>query len=1832
MNKLLQHLIDSGDVSHKVLPSLMKFQLKGEVPAGLKPIPRSGGDIASLPQVQKQIILSKDQLAKNKAAVAQRVASENAKILAERKARLAGAEKAKSQPFSAKQLAEETQATGDKLRFFPNDPNSFIDDYLNPGVFIGNMASGLGRVPLNIKEGNYGQAAWDIGSPALLGAAEKVIGPVVNKALNTVGKGLNTVSKNIQKQLPSLSSKVSLADRAATAAQTIDSEGTRIINRMKTPEGMRRMKAMFKKADPNLTDEQLNYAIENRLREMEVARDYSWPKLYQQFDDFPDLKKQLGDADIKSNIFPNRNAHYSPGNIHPNAPQISFAPDEMISGTFKKPKGSAVVIDPKTGSIDWNKSVLQLAKPHRYESFVDPNFQPGQITLGKGLELNKKIAGHEFIHALQGSGVTPIDDELRGLIRVNNPFDKLWNVGARLSPQLRGDFRYFQKGSGKREAYPFLEELRTRMLEKKIIADDYETITAGKLLKARMDAATAGLSNFKEGTRLIKFTAPWKYKDLARIMNEAPAVAPAIGVGAAAVAADQKKEGGEKTEYKGPSIVDYLATKGYSGKKVFRKELANKYGVEGYDYSAAKNTELLNRMRENDDLLETFKQTMQSIPVERMMEMERQQELRRSAPQNTNPVVEARNIPQVENNVPQNRGEIRRNQQVFPLPSNRQELPMYQPPRWNTTPQPTTTASTPGINPNTVWNTSGRNPRVVRPQSSNPLPGIDPNVIWNRSGVSPRVVNTQPNPNLPTKNQDWGYDKVPNAESFFQFDRFPRYPNQPTKAQVTKQVVSPVTNKNIEPEEYTEAEKDAFWKEANDLEKAQALEDSLADAEWRREMDEYILSGGKFIVNGRDPSLDWRYVQPGKSIPQNPLQQFPAYPARQVSDLPKKTTAKAAAKNLEQDIEEESWFEKAGSAIEDGMEYTSGLFNGIQRKVDSFSKEDPRSINKVNIPTTINRGLPGKTAGNKKDSVSAIPYGYKQLYAVPDSKNPKDSLVSFVNLFDNDEGGRYYIGHKAKEVTDAGAQRSFNNVEGVAHFLRDSDILPGQKITPKSWNVSKGYTYHTTSPGKTVSAAGFDDPNRFRMLYKPNPKKDGSYLAKYVKNADINPEREAQLKKEGWEQDFTVNAQHKFSDIAWNKDGPSTGYAAASKWLPLKNGKHTYIPYKSKDGFSRFSGGSGVYLFKDPKTGKNLGEDASGSVNTIRKIGEDLIKTFGLKPEDLEFAYHDMGSYSAKPKAHNGVLDYKQWLDYNTYNRGFSGAPMMIPKKNNGGPIVDPRGQWAHPGKVTRIPSNQITMQGVPYPVYAKPNNGQGKIMYPNQDYNFGGASYVDEYPMMKMGGGLLSRSVTCSSCGHSWKSVDGGGDPLHCHKCGGMVKMQKGGQTNIPKPKKKTLILAEHNPTFWDNPDGSPSTHINPFITEAAGIKKYLNKYFPSEDVEIVPAYKDSFKEALKRSDTNTRLVTLAHAGQNLFGVPTSEYMQSVSKTPYENCYAGTCYGNDIVEGKFGPTGIDTRNLNNFNVRSGHISWSGFAPVNRGGEEGFKDSFFRRSKNPEISKLQNEWTSLSKLYESKSIDEKEYFEKSNALSSKMDNAYKKHTINQEKATDVKTYNFVPYPARVNTNDLPLMGSYQIGGPTNLWKTNKKAWVDSVNNANVGNIDFVKRFYDQSKGSIQVPGKRGTSTHLMAYDPRSRRVYPEVVNVNGKLVHMPGDAAYNYAEDTKQYIKFPTAEQAKWYSSSSDTTSGYKMGTGVLRGFKSGGQHGGLDRWFAEKWVDVKTGKDCGRQEGESRAGYPACRPSKRVNSQTPKTSSEMSSAEKAKFKSSKTSSQRIDYNHKRNK
>jgi len=66
-----------------------------------------------------------------------------------------------------------------------------------------------------------------------------------------------------------------------------------------------------------------------------------------------------------------------------------------------------------------------------------------------------------------------------------------------------------------------------------------------------------------------------------------------------------------------------------------------------------------------------------------------------------------------------------------------------------------------------------------------------------------------------------------------------------------------------------------------------------------------------------------------------------------------------------------------------------------------------------------------------------------------------------------------------------------------------------------------------------------------------------------------------------------------------------------------------------------------------------------------------------------------------------------------------------------------------------------------------------------------------------------------------------------------------------------------------------------------------------------------------------------------------------------------------------------------------------------------------------------------------------------------------------------------------------------------------------------------------------------------------------------------------------------------------------------------------LSRWFKEKWVDVsrkdKSGKhpECGADDSD-KEGYPKCRPSKKVNTKTPRTSGSYSKKQKKSMTQSK--------------
>ena len=65
--------------------------------------------------------------------------------------------------------------------------------------------------------------------------------------------------------------------------------------------------------------------------------------------------------------------------------------------------------------------------------------------------------------------------------------------------------------------------------------------------------------------------------------------------------------------------------------------------------------------------------------------------------------------------------------------------------------------------------------------------------------------------------------------------------------------------------------------------------------------------------------------------------------------------------------------------------------------------------------------------------------------------------------------------------------------------------------------------------------------------------------------------------------------------------------------------------------------------------------------------------------------------------------------------------------------IKDDRGQWDHPGEITEIGSNDITMEGVPYDVLGVSDTGDTKLMKPGKNYKFKGKK-VTEYPMAKNG------------------------------------------------------------------------------------------------------------------------------------------------------------------------------------------------------------------------------------------------------------------------------------------------------------------------------------------------------------------------------------------------------------------------------------------------------------------------------------------------------------------
>jgi len=133
----------------------------------------------------------------------------------------------------------------------------------------------------------------------------------------------------------------------------------------------------------------------------------------------------------------------------------------------------------------------------------------------------------------------------------------------------------------------------------------------------------------------------------------------------------------------------------------------------------------------------------------------------------------------------------------------------------------------------------------------------------------------------------------------------------------------------------------------------------------------------------------------------------------------------------------------------------------------------------------------------------------------------------------------------------------------------------------------------------------------------------------------------------------------------------------------------------------------------------------------------------GSIPGAVGFSYARVGAPSKGPRRNQtDVTDAsaQNGKEMSYYQNGLDFKPKSISKNGgwldsyeDGGVIKDDMGQWAHPGEITEIGSNQITMQGVPYPVLGVSNTGDTQMMYPEEEYEFDGEK-VTEYPIAQNG------------------------------------------------------------------------------------------------------------------------------------------------------------------------------------------------------------------------------------------------------------------------------------------------------------------------------------------------------------------------------------------------------------------------------------------------------------------------------------------------------------------
>jgi hypothetical protein len=267
--------------------------------------------------------------------------------------------------------------------------------------------------------------------------------------------------------------------------------------------------------------------------------------------------------------------------------------------------------------------------------------------------------------------------------------------------------------------------------------------------------------------------------------------------------------------------------------------------------------------------------------------------------------------------------------------------------------------------------------------------------------------------------------------------------------------------------------------------------------------------------------------------------------------------------------------------------------------------------------------------------------------------------------------------------THEGRQKSGKNqVEGVRFIMQH--LLDYDPINDVSHEYNSGFHRTTKSFDGFVPIIIKKSGDRGVMTYK--------------RYSEINESTDIMM---------SPLRQFKFSDLDW--DGNGTPIMASAREINLKNNKKS--PYRrpglkyngrpiseggtdiiwtpkaeGKNGYGKFQGGSVVFIFEDSK-GNRFAREFAGSINEMKAEGESIARTFGIPTESITIGTHDVGSFSKKLRAENGVIKYESIDSMN--DDAETGGAIGIPVEDTG--MADPIGLMALPllGGAARRRRNQ---------------------------------------------------------------------------------------------------------------------------------------------------------------------------------------------------------------------------------------------------------------------------------------------------------------------------------------------------------------------------------------------------------------------------------------------------------------------------------------------------------------------------------------------------------------